>query len=324
MDVNRMDDTLLQKLKVLTEEESEILNGHKTIDKTLYMKPSSIVVDKNKLLQEGDLIQVRPHTRFIHFPKHKHNYVEVVYMCEGETVHIINEEQVVLKKGEILFLNQHAIQEILPAQEDDIAINFIILPEFFDHALQMMAGEEHLIRDFIVGCLRSEENNIGYLHFKVADIIPVQNLVENLAWTIINKEENTRNISQITMGLLFLQLMEHTDKLNTSSNSFEHNILFIILHYIEEHYRDGELKRLAERLNYDDYTMSRMIKKLTGKTYTELVQMKRMRQAAFLLSSTKLTVLDISLAVGYDNISYFHRIFKKQYNLSPKQYRSCN
>lgn len=324
MDVNRMNHTLLEKLKVLTEEESEILKGHNTIDKNLYMKPSSMVVDKDKLLEGEDLIQVRPHTRFIHFPKHKHNYVEVVYMCEGETIHIINEERVVLKRGEILFLNQHAVQEILPAYENDIAINFIILPEFFDHALRMMAEEEHLIRDFIIGCLRSEENNVGYLHFKVADIIPVQNLVENLAWTIINKEKNTRNINQITMGLLFLQLMEHTDKLNTSSNSFEHKTLFIILQYIEEHYRDGELKRLAQRLKYDDYTMSRMIKKLTGKTYTELVQMKRMRQAAFLLASTKLTVLDISLAVGYDNISYFHRIFKKQYGISPRQYRVCN
>ena len=48
MDVNRMNHTLLEKLRVLTEEESEILNGHQTIDKNLYMKPSSMVVEKDK------------------------------------------------------------------------------------------------------------------------------------------------------------------------------------------------------------------------------------------------------------------------------------
>lgn len=319
-----MDEALLDKLRELTKEEQEILAGHTDINKELYMKPLSMTVDKNKLLEEGDLIQVRTHTRFTHFPKHQHNYVEVVYMCEGETVHIVNGERITLQKGEMLFLSQNAWQEILPARSNDIAINFIILPEFFDYALEMMAKEENLIRDFVVGCLRSEEDNIGYLHFKVADVLPIQNLVENLIWTLSNKQKNRRNINQITMGLLFLQLMNHTDKMNTKCTPFEQQLVFRILQYIDENYKEGELKKLAGQLNYDDYAMSRMIKKLTGKTYTELVQMKRLNQAAFLLTNTTLTISDISLAIGYDNISYFHRIFKKRYGVSPKSYKTCN
>ena len=34
-------------------------------------------------------------------------------------------------------------------------------------------------------------------------------------------------------------------------------------------------------------------------------------------------VSDIAILVGYDNISYFHRIFAKQFGLSPKKYRAC-
>ena len=56
-----------------------------------------------------------------------------------------------------------------------------------------------------------------------------------------------------------------------------------ILRFVEEHYRDGELTELAQSLHYDLYWLSRMIKKRTGKTYTELIQQKRMQQAAFLL-----------------------------------------
>lgn len=319
-----MDEKLLEQLRSLTEEEKEILEGNAKINKALYMDQLSMVVDKNKLLEKGELIQVRPHTRFIHFPKHQHNYVEVVYMCEGESEHLVNGEQIILRKGELLFLNPHAMQEIMPAGEEDIAVNFIILPEFFDTALQMMAQEENLLRDFVVGCLRSEAQGVGYLHFKVSDILPVQNLVENLIWTIMNKQKNKRSMNQITMGLLFLQLMNHTDKIKTRHHHYEQEQMLAILQYIEENYKDGELRKLALQFNYDDYTMSRLIKKLTGKTYTELVQMKRLSQAAFLLTSTRLTVMDISLAVGYDNISYFHRIFKTRYGHSPKEYRLCN
>lgn len=319
-----MNHKLLEELRYLTKEEIEILEGNTKINKALYTDSLSMVIDKNKLLEKGDLIQVRTHTRFVHFPSHKHNYVEVVYMCEGETEHVINGDRVILKEGEMLFLNQNAVQEIMPAGEKDVAINFIILPEFFDQALEMMAQEENLVRDFVVGCLRSEENGVGYLHFKVAEILPIQNLIENLIWTLMNKQKNKRSMNQITMGLLFLQLMNHTDKMNTQHNHFEQELMLSIFQYVEENYKEGELRELSEALNYDDYAMSRLIKKLTGKTYTELVQMKRLSQAVFLLTSTKLTIADISLAVGYDNISYFHRIFKKRYGISPKGYRMCN
>ena len=43
----------------------------------------------------------------------------------------------VLQEGDLLFLNQNAVQEILPAGKDDIAVNFIVLPEFFDTAFFM-------------------------------------------------------------------------------------------------------------------------------------------------------------------------------------------
>ena len=53
-----------------------------------------------------------------------------------------------------------------------------------------------------------------------------------------------------------------------------------------------------------------MIRRLTGKNYTELVQNKRLTQAAYLLETTGLSVADIGERVGYENMSYFHRIFK--------------
>ena len=129
---------LLRELSVITEEEQRILDGRTEIDQQIYTAKNDMVIDSNKLLQRGKLIQVRPHTRFVHFPKHTHNYIEVIYMCQGSTTHILNGNKIVLQEGDLLFLNQNAVQEILPAGKDDIAVNFIVLPQFLDTAFSML------------------------------------------------------------------------------------------------------------------------------------------------------------------------------------------
>ncbi len=316
---------LYEELKKITEEEASILGGRMEIEKDIYMRQDARageadMIDAKKLLDEGKLIQVRPHTRFVYFPKHTHNYIEMVYMCSGSTHHVIDGVDVMLHEGEILFLNQNAKQEIYPAAEDDIAVNFIILPEFFNYVLKMLGEEKNLLRDFIVDCLTGKSEESGYLHFKVADVFPVHSLVENLIWSIWNRQPNRRSINQITMGLLFLHLMNHMEFMET--NAGKHGRLLIEIYgYIEERYRDGTLTELAGLLNYDVYWLSKEIRKRTGCSYTQLVQEKRLSQAAYLLQNTAMSVADTGLAVGYDNLSYFHRIFYKCHGMTPRQYR---
>lgn len=161
-----MNAEIVKQLSVITEEEQKILDGQKSINKTIYTKKKELVIDSDKFLQKGKLIQVRTHTRFVHFPKHRHNYVEVIYMCKGSTTHIIDGNQVVLEEGDLLFLNQNATQEILPAGENDIAINFIILPQFFDTAFDFIGTEENLLKDFLVGSLCEDSRRTSYLLYR--------------------------------------------------------------------------------------------------------------------------------------------------------------
>lgn len=313
---------LLDALSVITEEEQRILDEQRGIDPQLYTEKKELIVDSEKLLKKGTLIQVRPHTRFVNFPKHKHNYVEVIYMCQGTTTHILNGSKVILEAGDLLFLNQNAEQEILPAGEQDIAVNFIVLPEFFDTAFSMMdMEEENALKEFLVGALCGKNDNTSYLYFHVAEILPIQNLVENMVWTIFYDQPNKRRCNQITMGLLLLQLLNHVDRMETGTVAFDRELTGTVFNYIEEHYKNGSLSELAEIMGYDVYWLSREIKKRTGKTYKELLQSRRMRQAAYLLKNSRLPVADIIESVGYDNTSYFFRKFKECYGVSPKMYR---
>ncbi len=314
-----MDKDILTRLQAITTEEQAILDGRTTIDRDIYMQGQGNTINGQKLLAAGKLITIRPHTRFIHFPEHTHDYVEVVYMCAGETTHIVNGRRIKLEQGDLLFLSQSATHEVCKAGEGDVAVNFIVLPDFFATALTAIGEEETPLRKFLVDCLCGQNTGLGYLHFDVSGVKPIQNLVENLLWTLLQETPNKRKMSQMTMALLFMQLTGHTETL--LNDDLEDAAVFRVLRYVETNYVGGSFGELTDQMHYDPSWLSREIKRKTGKTYTQLVQEKRLAQAAFLLKNTDRNVADISVAVGYENISYFHRIFADAYGKSPKHYR---
>ena len=313
---------LLAQLQKITEEEQAILDGRQDVQKELYTSGRGFVIDSRKLLRKGRLIEIRPHTRFVHFPRHSHNYVEMVYMCSGSTTHIINDrDRITLQKGDLLFLNQNATQEILPAGKNDIAVNFIILPEFFDHAFSMIE-RENILHDFLISVLSQDSSLSSYLHFQAKDILPVQNLIENMIWTLLHKKAGTNTINQTTKGLLFLNLSMFTDTINQDDpNQYEQNLVFSVLKYIETHYKNGSLTEVAEEMKQPAYFISRLLKKYTDSNFKELLQQRKLQQAAYLLSQTPLTVDAVMENIGYDNSSYFYRKFREKYGCSPRKYR---
>ena len=313
-----MNEALLNKLSAVTEEEKKILAGQAQIDRGLYMDGTRDVISGDKLLPSGRIIAIRPHTRFIDFPEHCHDYVEMVYMCSGSTRHIVNGTELMLREGELLMLDQHVRHSIAQAGERDVAVNFIVRPAFFSGTLSYLGEEETPLRRFVVSCLTGG-SEAGYLLFRVADVLPIQNLIENLVYTLTEAVPNRRGILQATMGLLFAQLLNHTDALQCESD--RQNAVLSALRYIEEHYADGSLSEVADHLHYELPYLSRLIRKSTGKNYTELLQEKRLSQAAWLLRNTERKVDEISLSVGYENISYFHRLFAGRFGCSPKAYR---
>ena len=315
-----MNEKLLRKLSAITVEEQKILNGEAKIDRSLYMDGTRDVISGDKLLEQGQIITIRPHTRFTSFPEHTHDYVEMVFMCSGKTTHTVNGSRIVLKEGEMLMLGQNAIQSIEPASEGDVAVNFIVRPEFFSGTLSFLGEEETPLRRFVISCLTGK-NEAGYLLFHVTDILPIQNLIENLVYTLTEQIPNRRGILQSTMGLLFAQFLNHTDSLEFKSQ--EQNAILYVLRYIEEHYPDGSLGEIADNLHYDLPYLSRLIRQTTGQNYTQLLQEKRLSQAAWLLRNTDSNVDEISISVGYENISYFHRIFAVRFGQSPRAYRKC-
>ena len=319
-----MQQALLEHLRKITEEEQRILDGASEVDQGLYTSGKDFTVDSAKMLEEGKLIAVRTHTRFVHFPSHRHNFIEVLYVCEGSLTNIIGGKEVVIKAGELLFLNQFTRHEILPAGKNDIAINFMILPEFFDVAYTM-AGSNNILADFLVHVLRQNEEKGEYLHFRVAEVLQIQNLLENMIYSLVTGKGDQNRINQTTMGLIFLYLLDSVQYAEMRvPNQYENMIAMTTLDYIEQSYKTATLTELCVKLHLPMHVLSKMIKKNTGFNFKELLQRKRMNKAIELMCETELPISDIIAAVGYENGSYFHRVFREKYHVTPRAFREIN
>ena len=317
-----MKEELLEKLRPITVEERKILAEKKEIQQDIYTATEEFTIDARKMLEKGRVIDIRTHTRFIPFPKHSHNFIEILYMCEGHTFHKIDGfTEVELKAGELLFLNQLSSHEISEGEAKDIGINFIILPQFFDQVLPLLPRNNELA-EFVMQGLNKKGIGNNYLHYQVSEVLPVQNLVENMVWNLLHRPENHRRMNEMMMATLFMQLSLHTDKLAKYDTDIYQDVFAPeILKYIEEEYKDATLEELAGEMNVALSTASKIVKKSTGMTFKELLQRKRLMQAANLLEHTKLPITEIIERVGYDKTSYFHRIFRETYQMSPKEYR---
>ena len=117
-----MREQLLQELMIISEEEKKYQAGQGNIEKQLYAKESISEIDRELLLKRGRLITVRPHSRFVDFPEHRHNYVEMMYVVQGNITHIIEGKELTLHKGDVLMLNQQVCHAIRRAEYEDIGI----------------------------------------------------------------------------------------------------------------------------------------------------------------------------------------------------------
>lgn len=95
-----------------------------------------------------------------------------------------------------------------------------------------------------------------------------------------------------------------------------------IMNYIQANYIDITLEDLAEKFYLSKPYISKYIKEKSGITFGEMVKKIRMKKAKSLLKGSNMTVENIALSVGYQNVEHFNRLFKKAYNMTPIQFRN--
>ncbi len=111
-----------------------------------------------------------------------------------------------------------------------------------------------------------------------------------------------------------------TDYIESVNNS--DSAISKIKDYIELHLSEDITRAdLAELVYLNPDYMNRLLKKETGKSITEYIMYRRLERARYLIEHTNMKISVIAQNVGYTNFSYFPKIFKRAYGLTPEEYK---
>jgi len=314
-----MNQQLINKLKVIRDEEEDIKGGR--LFAMEGCEGQMLTIDVTKILKDDEDIGILPCTRLIDFSVHKHNYIEIVYVCQGEITHVIENKELTMKPGDLLFMNHCVHHSMKMAKEQDVAINLVVRPRFFDIPLSMLK-KDSILADFLVNIIRKDTTIPQYLHFQPHGNQAIENLLENIIESVLREKKQEQELNQLTMGLVFLHLLQHINTLGeTSTQDYKSILVDTTLQYVNCRYQDANLTELAVMVHRSLSDLSKLIKKYTGHTFQELLQRKRFHKAIELLVDTALPVADIIKLVGYENSTYFYNKFHEKFQTSPREYR---
>lgn len=93
--------------------------------------------------------------------------------------------------------------------------------------------------------------------------------------------------------------------------------------YIEKHFRENiSREEIAAAVYITPNYLSKLFRNETGMTLREYINLCRIREAKHLLSHTELSISDIAMEIGFENMSYFSTVFKKMCGISPLSWKN--
>lgn len=320
-----MRQSLIDRLSVITEEEKQYLGGQSDVENALYFgKGTRIVTDRKLFPEEAEKkkIEIRTHARFVDFPLHGHDFVEMMYVCRGHITHIVEGREIVLPKGGVLLMNRHVTHAVKRAEADDIGVNFIISSSFFESVVSEIR-ESNVFTDFLIENLRNNGKPV-MLQFYVGGVLPIENLMETLLYSIINGKCTESHVLQKTMSLMLTYFVSFENILVSKfqTDDYCEKLKNAIENYIRTDYREASLTALAAKLGMSHTYLCKWISMNMDVNFKDMVVEQRFKIAEYLLKTTNLSVSDIASAVGYENASYFYRQFRKRYGQTPRTVRT--
>jgi two-component system, response regulator YesN len=85
--------------------------------------------------------------------------------------------------------------------------------------------------------------------------------------------------------------------------------------------QDLSLDSISGSLNLNSYELSRQFKKETGKNITEYINSRRINEALYILENDNISITDVAFTVGFNDVNYFTKVFKKLKGITPSEYR---
>lgn len=243
-------------------------------------------------------------------PHHWHDEIEIIYLEYGTINIYCNEQEYPLEPGNFYIVNSNELHQILgvtPSLHHAIIFHSKLLDfNFFDKA------EEQIIKPITSG-------NAKFIS-KVYDDHDYHSIIRQLIDT------NSDDYLAIKIAIYSLINMFYQNNLiEIDKEPDKHEDLKKVIMFIQNNFdKSLTLEMIAKQIMISPNHLCKYFKKKMGITVFQYINQYRINQSIYYLLHSQLTIIDIAMNCGFDNISYYIRTFKKITGLTPKQYRMQN
>lgn len=283
-------------------------------------------LSSNWILKKTDNIMVLKHpfaANDLNAP-HTHDYFELIYLSRGRCTQVINGISCNLKEGDLCLLNPNSTHCIAIDSEDTLLFNIMINRSLFQESFLCLIAENDLISNFFLTAIFTESEEKNFLYFPRYENSNSGNLIQTLIREFYEEEFGFKKSMECYLALLFNELIRCQKKRIDEANYelMGNNRLSEILLYMNVHKCDATLNSVAKEFHYHPNYLSALIKKYANKSFSEIIQDAKLQEVCYYLTKTDIAIEEIGNIMGYYDRSYFNRVFKKHFHMTPSEYRN--
>lgn len=252
--------------------------------------------------------------------KHTHNFLELVYVIEGSALHTMNGEEFILKKGNYFIVDFNTEHGYTKLNSDVFKIvNCLFLPGFIDKTLNGCQRFSDVMNHYLIHH-SYKSININPANRNLYDISgKIGEILEDMQSEYTQKHTGYLELLRCKLIEIIIATMR---EIQSADRIMYNSIEKFITEYINENYMNKiTLKEISAKLNYSVPYLSKMFKEECGITFEQFLQKTRVAQGCRLLANTDKKICDIAECVGYNDTKFFINVFKKNLNMSPREYR---
>jgi len=255
---------------------------------------------------------------------HRHDFVELVYIYKGNIEQTVDGRETALREGDFCLLGPDAVHSFPAPGRADIVVNYLIQRAVFESLFIPLLGRGSAFSRVAQG-----EHQAGCSPARSLTISPRQNAWPHLTARRLIREYYTPGrrdplLIRTLLMLLMRDLQEHLpdEGRNARSPSGGARRLDEVLDYIASNPAGASLRGAAARASASPAYVSRLVSRLAGASFTELVRRRRFLDAKSLLQTTEYPVDQVLEMVGYSNRTYFYREFRRRFHVTPGEVRA--
>lgn len=244
-------------------------------------------------VRKSDRLYVKKHTSSQRPYFHTHSFYELIYVVKGKCVQFVYPcgKKTVLREKSFCLLSPGAAHAIAKCGEKDVFLKLVIPCGIFPKTLK--------IADVEILTFKDDSEKAGFY---------LQNLIQE---TTLKRDYDNLAVEN-WLCLLLIELLRESKRENAIGEK--------LLTYIERNFPPS-LKGFASFVGYSQRYAARLLKRETGKNFTENIMSLRLKKAEELLRNTDLSVENVSLEVGFANSSGLYKTFYQNYGMTPSEFR---